>query len=580
VESGVGELSLKIRTRAAQHPETRHEVETFAARVLDRCAALIDSRAAGRVVRIRELSMRWRLRDTVLASGDEVDAVARELAAAIDAEVGTASPPGTNSNLAVFVDESHWGAASLRALGTLRATPWWSAQFVGAEETPGILADPKRHAFMAAVLRQLAADGDIVRVLNGLSGELSVAIVHALSLDDVLAAHLAPGMIPNIAASYAVSDAVSRLLRTLAPSLSRPVLALVCHGILGHLLGTDVPPREAVLAAVAAYDAQSRTGSLPPVPRTVLDQEDGSATRELESASVDATATAVAGLVYLIRPALEMDVGETLWRSCLDERGLLSRTWRRIAMTADPAFGSDPAIALLGGADPAAAAGVIDAERQMEIAPALLSALGSALGRYGRRPETLRLALSHRATGRMLVAWLDGAPLPVFVWPASGPGTLRAGVRAAVAVWPIDTVIIAPPALAELAPARRVAHEPRGGPGSASRAIASVSAATDDADTVVLQVAGVVATLVACRAGWPFAEMSVRLAGAAAVAGEIIATRECIEVVIPMSRIDIGLRRVGLDRDPGWTPWLGRMVRIDFREDAAAIERPLPDRER
>jgi hypothetical protein len=35
-------------------------------------------------------------------------------------------------------------------------------------------------------------------------------------------------------------------------------------------------------------------------------------------------------------------------------------------------------------------------------------------------------------------------------------------------------------------------------------------------------------------------------------------------VVMPMARIDAALRSAGLDKDPGWVPWLGRAVRFIF----------------
>jgi hypothetical protein len=37
---------------------------------------------------------------------------------------------------------------------------------------------------------------------------------------------------------------------------------------------------------------------------------------------------------------------------------------------------------------------------------------------------------------------------------------------------------------------------------------------------------------------------------------------------LPMERVDLDVRRAGLDRDPGWVPWLGRCVRFEF------VERP------
>lgn len=43
-----------------------------------------------------------------------------------------------------------------------------------------------------------------------------------------------------------------------------------------------------------------------------------------------------------------------------------------------------------------------------------------------------------------------------------------------------------------------------------------------------------------------------------------------IRVVMPMSAIDVDLRRAGLDIDPGHVPWLGRKVSLVFAEDPIA----------
>ncbi len=47
-----------------------------------------------------------------------------------------------------------------------------------------------------------------------------------------------------------------------------------------------------------------------------------------------------------------------------------------------------------------------------------------------------------------------------------------------------------------------------------------------------------------------------------------------IDVVYPMSDVDIRLRRRGLDADPGWVPWFGRIVTFHFIDDEL-----LPSRE-
>ena len=46
--------------------------------------------------------------------------------------------------------------------------------------------------------------------------------------------------------------------------------------------------------------------------------------------------------------------------------------------------------------------------------------------------------------------------------------------------------------------------------------------------------------------------------------GRIALAPETMTILLPMDRIDIALRAAGLDRDPGWVPWLQRTVRIEF----------------
>ena len=46
--------------------------------------------------------------------------------------------------------------------------------------------------------------------------------------------------------------------------------------------------------------------------------------------------------------------------------------------------------------------------------------------------------------------------------------------------------------------------------------------------------------------------------------GEVTADAESIVLTIPAERYDPALRRAGVDRDPGWVPWLERRVRLDF----------------
>jgi hypothetical protein len=47
-------------------------------------------------------------------------------------------------------------------------------------------------------------------------------------------------------------------------------------------------------------------------------------------------------------------------------------------------------------------------------------------------------------------------------------------------------------------------------------------------------------------------------------AGELDITGEAVTVHYPPDAADLALRRLALDRDPGWTDWLGLSIRYNF----------------
>jgi len=49
--------------------------------------------------------------------------------------------------------------------------------------------------------------------------------------------------------------------------------------------------------------------------------------------------------------------------------------------------------------------------------------------------------------------------------------------------------------------------------------------------------------------------------------GWIVWDRTHIEVWMPLSRIDLRIRRAGLDLDPGWVPWLGQVIRFYYEAE-------------
>jgi hypothetical protein len=48
--------------------------------------------------------------------------------------------------------------------------------------------------------------------------------------------------------------------------------------------------------------------------------------------------------------------------------------------------------------------------------------------------------------------------------------------------------------------------------------------------------------------------------------GRVWLTRTDLDVTLPMDEADVRIRRVGLDIDPGWLPWFGKIVRFHYRD--------------
>lgn len=83
-----------------------------------------------------------------------------------------------------------------------------------------------------------------------------------------------------------------------------------------------------------------------------------------------------------------------------------------------------------------------------------------------------------------------------------------------------------------------------------------------------------IAALLAHADGWgrsalAWVERHVDLAPDALVARQAVvsSTPTHTDVVLPLSAIDLAIRRLALDVDPGWVPWLGRVVRFHYVEN-------------
>jgi hypothetical protein len=266
------------------------------------------------------------------------------------------------------------------------------------------------------------------------------------------------------------------------------------------------------------------------------------------------------GLFYLLTCALELDLGEALWKVCLPEGEVLTHAAAALLGT-DAA--DDPAPFLFGGAVGARPAPAVTPEQQREAAGPLLAALAGALPRRGLAavPDVV-LGLVNHASGRVLIAAAPGSPFALFAWPAAAPPAVAAGLRSFLAAWPRSAAPRARPALVEVDGTGRLRAAP-----DARLAPNIFIPAAPSAETAALlaQAAGALCGLFAARTGalsWPGAVAFVRRY--LALPARVSVTADEMVVTLAAERIDLGVRRAGLDRDPGWAPWLRRHVRLAF----------------
>jgi hypothetical protein len=282
---------------------------------------------------------------------------------------------------------------------------------------------------------------------------------------------------------------------------------------------------------------------------------------ETEQAAVATTvATRCAGLFYLLDRVQELELAESLWEACLPEGAVLAA-----AMTAllGPDFADDPAPELFGGIDAVPGCPEVAAEQHAEVAAATCTALAAALPRRGlaETPPIVASLIAHPA-GRLLVAAAEASPFAFFAWPAGSPDSLRAGLRVLLEAWPPDLTVTAAPALAGLDATGRLRPAREAVPGP----LLLPAAPSATAAALLALVAGAPSMLFAVRAGETVRSAPAFVARYLVLDGLNRLAADEMTVIIDAEHIDIAPRRAGLDRDPGFLPWLRRSVRFVFAE--------------
>ena len=385
------------------------------------------------------------------------------------------------------------------------------------------------------------------------------------------------------------------------PVLSAPArqLALRVHAAL--LLDASLDTTAAIALAAAAQAAPVRSASAAESSPRLAPQQDAAVESQPVAASSEATAepvreggesppqtdeaaaldsvvdelpTTYAGLFYLLGRLQELDLVDSLWAACLPEGKVLAVA---LAALLGPAYAADAALALLGGLtiSPAPDYGAlmsridVNVEQLSEVAAATCTALAEALPRRGLAEMPLvRLALAGQGGKRLLVAQAVGSPFVFFAWPAAQPADLQTGLRTFLQIWPQRAGVYASPELAALDAGGRMQAADAGHP-----AVEPLLPPARTAPTAALLalVVGAPCLLLAVRAGAPAPDTAPAfVARYLSYPARIRLTEGRMDIVLPAEALDFDLRRAGLDRDPGWVPWLRRNVRFVFESPKTA----------
>ncbi len=597
MESSIGELNLRIRTDQDDGALVRREGEDAVRTVMERCAALMEARSPGRIALIRRLPLRWRLDEAALQDSDTVEQLAR---ATLDAIERMAAPARLErleaaepSKIAVvFDDETHLFAAHL--LASARGHPEWFAAAMApedAEEPLAALAAPARRPVAVGALTALARANVLAEALSAQPPAAVAVLAAALGVararppagpigPDGAASRQFVEAVPRTAEAIRQVDQLARIVAGWAP-LSEPAraLALQAHAAALLCVALDAPSaRDLAAAAPAQGPAPAKASDTPDMPRTAAaDEREAtiaaperdaaqSAERVDEADTSPGTliSTRCAGLFFLLALAHELELMEAVWQACLPEGEVLAAA---LAALVGPQLADDPAPALCGGVDRVVQTLAPTAEQFAEIAPAVAASLAQALPRRGLAElPAVRLSLRDDPAGRLLVAAAEGLPFALFAWPASTREDLDIGLSAFLHAWPQSGALSAPQALAALDRSGRI--RPDGDVRSGGLHIPSAESA--HAAALLALAAGGPCTLLASRAGADgFDDADAFVRRFLLRPAQVRLQGDEMLVLFPEGSADLDLRRGGLDRDPGWLPWLERDVRFVFDEPLA-----------
>jgi len=542
--SRIGTLAVRIRASDAR-PDLATRCTALARRVLDRTVELLDH--GDRVVLIRKLEIRWRLPEEALDTEDAVTRLAADLIAAL--EIAWAAPlesPDPDANAVVFPDTATWWAEALQARAAGRVG--WYHQPILDPEPLLVLAEPIHREFALAVLRHLGRQApDVLRespsdAVRAWADALHVVVPEALTSVDPQQAHAGLDRDPEIAALVRhVLDANKRDDDAALVGLSALALRLARMPRLTRLEAE----------AVAFSKALASAASVGPVtvPGEVVEPD------PMTAGVPHLQPTSYAGLFYLATLLVELGTGEHLWTACLPEGQLFG--W-----AASGLVGDDPVVRWFGNPD--ASMPEVTTAQAEEVIAKVCAALAGALCRY--RPDAVVPPLELSLANQELIATLPHSVFPVWSAACTEPSELREAAVVLSELWPGGLAV--PVAWDKVGLRGRIQAQPERAPRAWFRLDGPAPAARLGAVAI-----GAAAALFEWRVGeacvdsaMAFAERYLR------VNGRIEDTGDALVVHLRATDVSFPLRRAGLDRDPGYVPWLERTVLLRFDGDEPEVD--------
>ena len=512
IEHRVARLRVRVRAPASASPSVRDVATGLVCAVIERACELLEAEAPGRVVLVRRLPLAWRLGLAGLDDRATVERLARAVADGIAPQLPPAWPavvPDADHEVAVFDDDLDWAAASLIAVATARPA-WWQRPVESDEDVWNVIAAPASRDRVLARLVERDVIEDVLaqappRVLAQVAEALIVAPPHGVAAR----------------ADVARATAIARIIE---------------HA---RSLGTRMPH---VVAEPRVAQVRRET----PSSATPAEAAPANDAGEADAAPLRVGTVEHGGLFYLLGLVLELGIGEGLWKACLPEGAWLARVAHEL--TGAPAavewFAGTPVAEL--AADPA---------QQEELARAVLDELAAAIPRRGLADlPTAHLRVVDTAGTRLAVATPADQPFVLYAHPVSSPRDAQDAIATFAARWPAR--LTASRTLAELDRRLTVAAAPC--------PAHLVDVGSPPATALASQLTGALAALFAARTGETFATLDALARRHLALPATLVDDGERITIELPMASIDLAVRRAGLDRDPGWVPWLERTVRFAF----------------